>query len=1212
MSHIEYLGFVVRHDAKEAERVVAACVAKLHERGKFVWKAYPPGDKAFIRILFVTSVLVKQKLAQLTNVKGGVPADKTLLKKPNAQFDFILNHLYDVRSKPESYTSLPDDLRQAVRFFFVLYGQKTTIRLQAPQGGLRPHQIFFWTRLDFVEQTDKQQLPKTPTEISVKNDPPRSNPNIALRIPLLAEKVRLYLARPESWQKLYKNALKAPRDLPIHQMPLYGLQVNLTQEKEQPLLYKEQHLQLSEMIKRHKMVLLTGPSGSGKTTIQKMLVADLLSPVAPIPNRLPIFVSLKYVGLGGKSVTDLIVDSVLKQILNIDSLKSTIQQQIDIRRAHYGDIINSHLLISTKGSKKQMAESLFAAEVREFFTSKEQEGSNEIILFLDGFNEIPETKEYNAKQEIQQLSEKVDQIVVSSRSYGAAELLSGFTRFQLEELSDQQIIGYLNRSLDGKEEEFFDHKIATNGRILSMARVPFYLELIVKYHQKYPDRRLPTCQGPLLQFFVQKQYEKKQDVKSQQVPKITEPRINNFLSKVAHRLIDKGKGNPETVLSFPGEVSAILPSFTMVELEETAKAAELFGFLEKSGQISEELGAAGVISFRHDNIRDYFAAIELRSKKVLEDSAQMKSYLEHTKWDNSWLMLYGTLESEKQFEKALLTLGKLDPIFASHCLTVSTAATKKCAEKLLTYLDLPRINILISKDTVALHPSYLDPDCAIMPKLGPALSRIYSFYPPQDLLQLYFQPSTDEVIKTIILRALLYGSNEDAINYFEQIIQRQGQKCPLELFYVLGSCRSPKAYKLLADAYIDAVEKRPQLVIHLSQPLFSFRGRIPIKFVTHAVAKYQKSLKRNPSLSNSLPSNHLVCPLEKGLAGYIEDWLHLRNHPNEDISSAAWKALLRIRHPALIDDIIKECEALNPQDVGIWQEEYFRAFLNSNTPGAKEILFRIFEQIVSRNTNRGLVLNIVPLLLEISDKEIIKKLVRFGLCGTDWISFHCLSECLSKVPNKVKEIISSETKPQKLSREANRRTILARTLTGDNNTKDELLSTFKHIASVITRKPSMPKNEFNLYMGYFNCLSKAAIAMNATECESFLEGIANNNPNAYFRHQTRWLLKQLALDIPAYNKDVNELVAEIKSPPKTLIEKHQLSSDLEDIIINWPISKSKDLLTEMRQITEQAIEKKDKEKSRWFYFVTERLRSVYSERLLDIFAGWPTIPLSKT
>jgi GTPase SAR1 family protein len=523
MAHIEYLGFVVRHDAKDNESVVAACVTKLTDMGKAVWKAYLPDDQKFIPMLFVTSVEIKQKLAEFTNVENGAPVGKILLRKPDPRFDFILNHLYDVKSKPESYASLFDELRHAVKFFFVLYGQKTTLRLQAPQGGLRPQQIFFWTVRDFLEQTGEKILPSEPTEIKVTADPPQSNPHIALRIPILAEKVRLYLAQPEPWQKLYRKAIRPPDDLPTHKIPLYGARVYLPDEKEQQMLYKEQHLQLSEMVSRHRNILLTGPSGSGKTTILKMFIADLLQPDSPMPGTLPIFLPLKCVGLRGKGVTDLIVDSVVTQILNADALKRTLPHEIDIRRAKYGEIGDSR--------------SLFEAELRKFFTSNEPKPANKMCLLLDAYNEVPEVEEHDTEREIQRLAKWVDYAVVSNHSYGASGLLPGFAGFELDELSNEQIIWYLVRHFEGKGEQFFDDKIALNGQILSMARVPLYLELIVEYHRTYPDRRLPTCPGPLLKFLVQKQYEKKQDIKTQRFPTITEPRINELLGKVAHRLV---------------------------------------------------------------------------------------------------------------------------------------------------------------------------------------------------------------------------------------------------------------------------------------------------------------------------------------------------------------------------------------------------------------------------------------------------------------------------------------------------------------------------------------------------------------------------------------------------------------------------------------------------------------------------------------------------
>jgi len=1213
MPYIEYLGFVVRQQEKDPENIVAVCVAKLEESGgKKLWKAYPLGKTQFIPMLFVVSVLIREKLAHLHVPESGIPEDGVLLKKPDPCSDFMLSYLSDVWRKGGRYKKVYEDLRHATRFFFCPYGQKNSLRFRAPQGGLRPSQIFFWTIPDFGKKTSLKELPKTSTELNKVEDPPQSNQDILPGICELAEKVRLYLAHPDPWQDLYKKALALPKDLPKCQIPLYGSMVGSDVNTSETLLYKEQHLQLSEAMTRHGKILLTGPAGSGKTTVQKMLIAEFLGPNPPISGCIPIFVSLKYAGIGGKSITELIVDSVVKEILSANSVKSTIQQQIDIRRAHYGDINFPKPQIQTGSTTDIVNSSFFKTEIRESFTSDKLKNKTPIVLLLDGFNELPEAMERDAVEEIQKLSDRIDTVIISSRSYGTGflHLLPKFTRYELEELSNPQIIEYLNFHFNGKGEEFFNTSIVSDGRILSMARVPFYLELIVAYRQEYPHRRLPNCPAPLLKFFISAQYddEEKQKIKGHYFPYVTNPQINLFLSKTAHRLIQKGKEEPETVLSFPEEVMKILPEFSIEDLVKTAKVAELFGFLDKSGYIPEEVGGAGAISFRHDNIRDYFAAIELKKEGSLEDSTIMKAYLEHTKWDNSWLMLYGILENEKQLEKSLSTMAKLDPLFSCHCLVASASANKKSADILLNYFDLSRISLLTTPkdEDYSFVPN--ESNYAVLKTIGPAMSRIYSLYPVQELLNLYSRPSTNQIIKAIIPRALLYAIGEHAIDYFGQIIHERGLKTPLELFYLLGTCKSPKAYRLLAETYIQAVEEGSRLRAHLALPLWSFKGYVPIDVVLEFAERYYEIRKPISKLSLRLPRNPLITPLEKGLAGKTNDWLRLRTHPDSDISTAARKALFSIKHPTFIADIVNDCKALKPKDFKFLQEEYYRTFLKSGTPGAKQLLFKILKRAVKQNAIRNQAQPIISLLLEDRNKMTIKRLVRLGLQGTDWLSLCCLSECFSEVPDETERVVTSEMHSSSLTSESLRRAQLVLALRGDKTMKTPMVSVLKEVVSIFSKNPKLLIDEEIRYRYYFSLLCDALICVKAVECKSILEYIVNHPVHVPDSWEAQRALECLGNKTIAKKKGTEELIYEIKSTPEKN-DRHSLIAELSSSLRELSIESFEGFLGKIREITETAINQRDKNLSQCFYYIAEKSRDMYPmRRFLDIFAGWPTIP----
>lgn len=1189
MPHIEYLGFVVRHDAKEPQDFVAACVAKLNDNDEVFWKAYPPGEYNFIPMLFVTSVMIKQKLAELANVEDGWPAGNTLLKKPNPKFDFILNHLYDVRSKAKSYTSLPNDLRQVVRFFFVLYGQKSTIRLQAPQNGLRPQQIFFWTVNDFLEQTGAKLLPTSPTPIKVTADPPQSNPHIALRIPLLAEKVRLYLAQPEPWQKLYKKAVRPPDDLPTHKIPLYGSRIYLPGEKKQQLLYKEQHLQLSEMVSRYRKILLTGPSGSGKTTILKILTADLLGRKSPIGECLPIFVSLKDMGFKGKSVTDLVVDTVVKEILTAKSLKSTIQQQIDIRKALY--------------SKMADPESSFAAEVKEFFASYGEQDDIEIALFLDGYNEIPETEAYAAEQEIQRLVKRVGYMVVSTHPYAASRFPLRFTRFELEELSDGQIITYLNLQLEGKGGQFFDDKIAPNGRILSTARVPFYLELILDYHKTHPDRRLPTCPGPLLKFFVERQYEKKREVKQLRFPDVTQPEIDFFLRKIAHRLIDKGIQTPETVLYYPDDLVDIFSSSVFPNPARVAKAAELIGFHDKSGQISEEPGAPGVISFKHDNIRDYFAAQEFKNEKVFDNPAIIESYLEYTKWDNVWLMLFGIIENEENFEKALSEIAALDLCFASECLLASPLADTKHSDKLLKLLPMAQIRDLkIKMSAPPLPDSYTYISC-VEGVLQSALSRVLSLYSPEYLCDLYNKLSTDNSVKATISWALVCAHGKNALPYLQTIIQNYGLSCHSEVLEVLGSLQCDKVLDLLVKLYIQAIKEHSDIEEHLESIISNWGGCLSIRQLLENAELLEKSLGRQKNYPKYISC--LLTLLEKGKVGTSEDWLELYHHSNPYVSYAARCALRDTRHPTIIDEIIQKCHTAKLDTFSEDDQVDFAALVNSGNEAGEEELLLLLERACARH-RYDLIQSISYRLGETKNRRILQRMVNLGLYGTGAYTMEALYWPIAHSREFVKELVLSQVCSRRVSSNVRTRAVIAIALCRDKSVKTELLPIFtKHLSS-LTEVPDEPSEKREESLHFFNYIREAILHTAQKEVKPILKTIAKRAPPGLQKQIADFMLVSIEMDEKYRDGEINRLLQELEHAHKDL----DVSRDLVDFWVQktliWPTEKIEKVLEYTSNSAQKAFNCGDIRTAGFFCYATEQFKTFQEKRrFLHIFRGWP-------
>ena len=208
MPNIDYLGFVIRPSAMVPQSIVAACLTKSRNAaGQSQWTTYPNGKTKFNRMLFVIAETIQRRFAQRFLRKGSLSAGEPLLQKRHEPaYAFALDYLHDVVTSATKYRSVPEGIRAVCRHFFCLRGRKENLQLETLDDGLGPDQIFFWTVEDYRKATGAP-LPKSWAEVTVRQDPPTSNQDLVFGLYELAEKVRLQLAEPVPWQKLYRQSL---------------------------------------------------------------------------------------------------------------------------------------------------------------------------------------------------------------------------------------------------------------------------------------------------------------------------------------------------------------------------------------------------------------------------------------------------------------------------------------------------------------------------------------------------------------------------------------------------------------------------------------------------------------------------------------------------------------------------------------------------------------------------------------------------------------------------------------------------------------------------------------------------------------------------------------------------------------------------------------------------------------------------------------------
>jgi DNA polymerase III delta prime subunit len=694
------IGFVINPEAKLEEQLAYILTTQKENPG--YWDIWSLGDKndenkkrsvrEYAQALFILlSYAIYKTSIEDSHTHSKLSAIR--IYRTDDIYGHWIRRVFDVITATKEYQEIPVAVRDGLRPLLVAVGRRGE-KGRVEIAGDCMQRVFFWSIEPFNSLDLKKCVAdKKPLFLS----PVPHNSFELAEIHAFSQQIRNSISS-KTWMDLYRKYAIEPIYAPSarwlktlsleigksQSKPIEPTDVPVPSRREIPRLKTTGlPLDIRGIIQRSKNVFLTGPAGSGKTTAFKLLANEwLCEEMQSEKYNLPFYVQLKesesFLGKclrdrGKIEIADLIgwsVFSVLCGKCTEEELKKceTIQQLA----------LRGYRQRAVKFTCGQML-TLIQNDVTEWFQNQGRYQTNVLVL-IDGINELNFHLRNMLKHEIEDLSRQNCRIAVSCRSNFGNVLFSDsseqITRFELQGLDSQQIIDHLKYNIPGRGEQIFEFQIKGDQRLLSMAKNPFYLSLIVERLKKDPRYKIPVTKANLISDFIECSIERKRREKTYAPDETEDDMIDIVLPKVAKWSIDVVTSEKNEVLvSFPNS-KEFNDIHTPKDVFKTLKLAESYGLLSFSGRREELREHRGYPSFVHDNFRDFFAALYLKSlgKSLLQ---QLPTFVEYFTWDEPLLLFLELCENEDVCRKVTEFALSKDVILGGMCARHANVLDKK-------------------------------------------------------------------------------------------------------------------------------------------------------------------------------------------------------------------------------------------------------------------------------------------------------------------------------------------------------------------------------------------------------------------------------------------------------------------------------------------------------------------------------------------------------
>jgi DNA polymerase III delta prime subunit len=594
-----------------------------------------------------------------------------------------VRHVFDVITTTKKYLEVPPAVRHGLKPLLAAVGRRGE-KGRIEVAGDCTQSVFFWS-IDSFDTFDLEKLisDKKPLPLSVI---PHNSFELA-EIHAFSKRIRNSMST-KTWTDLYLTyAIDPAYTSSARWLKTLSLKNEKSQSKQVepmdirvPSLHEIPRLKTTGLpldihgvIQQSKNVLLTGPAGSGKTTALILLANEWLceEKQSEKPN-LSFYVQLKEAesflekclrDKGKIEITDLIGWSALSVLCD----KGTEEELKDCETIKQY-IARKYRQRAVALTYEQMVTAI-QNDVTKWFKNQGRHQNNVLVL-IDGINELNFRLRNILKRELEGLSRQNCRLVVSCRSNFARVLFSDsserIARFELQGLDNQQIVGHLKFNIPSCGEQIFESQIKGDQMLLSMAKNPFYLSLIVEKLKKDSTYKIPATRANLISDFIESSIERKHDEKTYAPDEAEDDMIDIVLPKVAKWSIDLITSEKNEVLVSFFNSKEFNDIHTTKDVFKTLKLAESYGLLSFSGLREELRERRGYPSFLHDNFRDYFAALYLKS---LGNSLQqqLSKLVEYSTWDEPLLLFLEFCESEDICKKVTEYALSKDAILGGMC-----------------------------------------------------------------------------------------------------------------------------------------------------------------------------------------------------------------------------------------------------------------------------------------------------------------------------------------------------------------------------------------------------------------------------------------------------------------------------------------------------------------------------------------------------------------
>lgn len=654
------IGFVIDPEAKQEEQLVYILTTQ-KERPTYwdIWPARYENDESkkrsvreYAQALFILLSYAIRKASAECNTNHSKPSAIRIYRTDNT-YSHCVKRVFDVITSKE-YAEISSNVRKDLRPLLASVGRRGEKgRIEIAADCLQ--RVFFWNirTVPFYQDDFKKCIrDKTPLLLSMVP----ANSFDLNEILALSERIRK--SSPiKTWQDLYRLYVTDNKYMPSSSWlkttslevenkshDLAGGSLDLKTQEPQ-LKFKGVQLEFPEIVRRHKNVLLTGPAGSGKTTAFKLLATSWMCEGHEEQN-LSFYIRLKE--------AEPLLEKIIHEQREITISELIGQSVISILRdrcsknefENGNDIQDLRLRLSNQGQIKVLSHDEILKHIRnQVIRWFDEQGCHQdkVIVLIDGINELHHHLRDILKLRIEDLSRKQCRVVVSCRSNFIDNIFPSmdqqFIRFELQELSKQQIVSYLEYKISGQGQSVFKSQIEDDPRLLSMAKNPFYLFLIAEKVKRNPAAKIPSKRSRLIEDFILSSIERKHEEGIYSPVGLTDDMVYVVLPKVAKWSLNQmTKGKGKQVVSFldSKEFKDIQsPSSTL----NTLQIGEKYGLLSFSGLLEESGERRGYPAFLHDNFRDFFAALYLQSIDQSTLMQQLSEIVEYYSWDEPLLFL---------------------------------------------------------------------------------------------------------------------------------------------------------------------------------------------------------------------------------------------------------------------------------------------------------------------------------------------------------------------------------------------------------------------------------------------------------------------------------------------------------------------------------------------------------------------------------------------